>query len=572
MLKKISKELISGKDIFQGASLRSSSSHVLLIVCLISATAVVGIHKVHAGGLPPDSGTSFVETGAFASFERNNGERFGGLAWLDYDADGDLDMISTNGIGLSSGLFRNDGAGVFTDVTQASGLISLSGNSGVVAGDIDNDGYPDVFMSGEGNFVGPMQSPAKLFHNNGDGTFTDITATANIPPGATALSAAMADINNDGYLDLFITAEGHLGTIFPPARQDTDRLFLNNGDLTFTDISESAGMAGLGSCANTFSDYDNDGWLDLFVAVCNDVTLAPTPFHLFRNNHDNTFTDVAAEAGLAGGGFWMSVSLGDIDNDGDFDLFSTNFGPVDPRNIGFGVNNAHALYRNNGDGTYTDIADETLGLNQFAWGSSFADFDNDGFVDLFFAGALPPVGLVGPGPFGNPGHLFMNDRHSGFVQDDTALNIDLSADFVTGVARADFDGNGFPDIAVSRSVYLFPNPVTGVETGSGEPVLLSNNGNTNHWLTVQLIGEQSNRMGIGAKIEAITPYAHQLREVRAGSSFLSSETPWPTFGLGRAHHALIKVSWPSGLSEWFFGHHGQTLQLHEGHGAFPSNR
>ncbi len=544
---------------------------LLSLLCLMTIGGGVEINKAHADA--PESGTSFTQVGAFASFERRNGENLGGLAWLDYDADGDLDMISTNGAGVSSGLFRNDGAGVFTDVTQTSGLISLSGNSGVVTGDIDNDGYPDVFMSGEGNFVGPVQTTTKLFHNNGDGTFTDITATANIPAGATALSAAMADINNDGYLDLFVTAEGHLGLAVPPARQDTDRLYLNNGDLTFTDISETAGMAGLGSCANAFSDYNNDGWVDLFVAVCNDVTFAPTPFHLFKNNGDNTFTDVAAEAGLTGGGYWMSVSLGDIDNDGDFDLFSTNFGPADPRNFGFGLSNTHAMYRNNGDGTYTDIADEALGLNQFSWGSTFADFDNDGFVDLFFAGALPPFGLIGPGPLGNPGHLFMNDRHNGFIQNDAALGIDLSADYVTGVAQADFDANGFPDIAISRSVFLFPpNPVTGVEMGSGEPVLLSNNGNTNHWLTVQLVGEQSNHMGIGARIEVITRHAHQHREVRAGSSFLSSETPWPTFGLGRSHHALVKVSWPSGLSEWFFGHHGQTLRLNEGHGLFQSHR
>lgn len=546
--------------------------HTLLLTCIV---ALAGTASSYATGLAPDQGTRFEQTSAFANFERREGEQLGGLAWLDYDADGDLDMISTNGRGVSSGLFRNDGGGVFTDVTQSSGLVSLSGNSGVVAGDIDNDGYPDVFMSGEGNFVGPIQSTTRLFHNNGDGTFTDITATANVPGGATALSAAMADINNDGYLDLFVTAEGHLGLAVPPARQDTDRLYLNNGDLTFSDISESAGISGLGSCANAFSDYDNDGWMDLFVAACNDVTFAATPFHLFRNNHDNTFTDVAAEAGLTGGGYWMSVSLGDIDNDGDFDLFSTNFGPVDPRNLGFGLNNAHALYRNNGDGTYTDIADETLGLNQFSWGSTFADFDNDGFVDLFFAGALPAFGLIGPGPLGNPGHLFMNDHQGGFIEDETAIALDLSADYVSGIAQADFDGNGFADIAVSRSVYrLPPDPVTGerAEAGSGEIVLLSNNGNGNGWLTVRLEGTQSNRMGTGARVEVITRHAHQHREIRAGSSFLSSESPWPVFGLGKDHHALVNVSWPSGLNEWYFGHHGQTLHLVEGSGLFQSYR
>jgi len=243
----------------------------LSFTCLVGITGVGAIKVANATVPVPDSGTSFVQSGAFAGFERRNGEGLGGLAWLDYDGDGDLDMISTNGFGVSSGLFRNDGDGVFTDVTESAGLVSLTGNSGVVAGDIDNDGFPDVLMPGEGNFAGPIQTPTRLFHNNGDGTFTDISATANVPGAATAFSAAMADINNDGYLDLFIAAEGHLGVLFPPNRQDTDKLYLNNGDLTFTDISESAGMQGLGSCTSSFSDYDNDGWMDLFIAVCNDV-------------------------------------------------------------------------------------------------------------------------------------------------------------------------------------------------------------------------------------------------------------------------------------------------------------
>jgi len=554
---------------------KNKITQMLSLTCLVAMTGISVMEGAYATGQEPDSGTSFEQTGAFAGFERRNGEGLGGLAWLDYDADGDLDMISTNGAGISSGLFRNDGHGVFTDVTQASGLVSLTGNSGIVAGDIDNDGFPDVFMSGEGNLGGPVQTPARFFHNNGDGTFSDITDTANVPGGLTATSAAMADINNDGYLDLYVAAQGHLGIAFPPGRQDVDRLYLNNGDLTFTDISETAGMPGLGSCGVSFSDYDDDGWMDLYISVCNDVAFALTPIHLLHNNHDNTFTDVAAEAGLATGGFWMSVSLGDIDNDGDFDLFATNFGPVNPLTPGSGRLNAHALYRNNGDGTYTDIIDETMGVNQFAWGATFADFDNDGFLDLFFAGSLPPFGLIGPGPLSNPGHLFMNDHLGGFVQSDEFLNLDLSVDYVTGVSYADFDGNGFADIAVSRSVYLLPpDPVTGVreEAGSGEPVLLANLGNDNHSLTVQLVGEHSNRMGIGAKIEVITRVSHQYREVRAGSSFMSSETPWPVFGLGKAHHAFVKVSWPSGLSEWFAGHSNQKLRLVEGSGRFQSYR
>lgn len=516
----------------------------------------------------PDSGVTFTDISAAINFQREAGEGFVGTAWLDYDADDDLDVLIANDAGFANGLFRNDGDNQFTDVTLAAGLTSNSGNSGIVVGDIDNDGYPDIFMSGAGHFTGPAQSPTRLFHNNGDGTFTDIAPTADVPGGETALSAAMADINNDGYLDLFITSPGHLGVRFPPAAQHTDRLYLNNGDLTFTDISESAGvLGGLGSCAAAFSDYDNDGWMDLYVGICNDIHFTPRPFHLYRNNGDSTFTDVAVQAGIDKPGFWMAVALGDIDNDGDFDLFATSSGPNNPP---FGEQ-SHVLYRNNGDGSYTDIAPPDMADSEFGWGASFADYDNDGFVDLFFSGSLPPLGVVGPG-LGNPGRLFFNDGQGGFVQNSAALGVDLSSDFVSGLAQADFDRNGFPDLFIATSKIIVPNP-PGPPTivGSGAPVLLQNNGNGNHWLTVQLEGTQSNRMGIGARIDLYTRGRHgarQVREIRAGSSFASCETPWPTFGLGKSKHASVKVTWPSGVVDWhsITVKEGKKVTLVEGEG------
>jgi len=517
-------------------------------------------------------GTRFENVSEIIGFNRSGGEGLGGLAWLDYNADGHLDLLVTGGVGTSNGLFKNNGDGSFTNVTVESGISVFSGNASAVAGDLDNDGYPEIFMSGEGHFMGPAQTPTKLFYNNGNGSFTDISVNAGVPASEIALSAAMGDINNDGFLDLFVTAPGHLGVAFPPGVQHEDRLYLNNGNLTFTDISEPAGVNGaLGSCVAAFSDYDKDGWQDLYVGVCNDVNFTPTPFHLYRNNRDNTFTDIAPDVGLDGGGFWMAAALGDINNDGRMDLFATNFGPISTS----GIPRPHVLYRQNEDGTFTDIATAEMQAAEFGWGATFADFDNDGFQDLFFGGSIPPLGLVGPG-LGNPGRLFFNDRQGGFVQNNAAHGIDLSSHFVSGIAQADYDNNGFPDIAILSTDYSVTNPVTGevIEGPPGEVTLLKNAGNRNHSLTLRLKGTESNRMGIGARIEVYTAFGkRQVREVRAGSSFASSETPWPTFGLGRRHLALAKVIWPSGHKEWFFPlFANRTVELIEGRGHHLHHR
>jgi hypothetical protein len=497
-----------------------------------------------------ESGVEFTDVSELLSpWVRGRGEGYGGIAWLDYDLDDDLDMMLTNSKAFPNALMRNNGDGTFTDVTEDANALVTTGNSGIVVGDIDNDGYPDIFMSGSGFFSGPEQSQTVLLHNQGDGTFEDIAPTAGVPGAETALSAAMADINNDGYVDLFITAEGHLSFGGGGgAEQHEDRLYLNNGDLTFSDITESAGVqGGRGSCATSFSHFDDDEYIDLFVAICNDVTLAATPWHVYKNNGDETFTDVALNTGLTDPGFWMSSSFGDIDNDGDFDIFSTNLGG----------GNRHRLWRNNGDGTYVNIASEEMGFNFWAWGSTIADFDNDTFQDLIYGGELPSP--FGPGK-GNPTYLFLNNGDSRFTQNNEALGINMTSMGVTGISKADYDGDGFVDVA-------FMTARTG-DRPTVAPILLRNEGNNNNWLSIRLEGTVSNSMAIGARIEVISSTDEfQAREIWAGSSFVSSESPWPVFGLGIADSADAVVYWPSGSAEAFGGlDAGEMHHLIEGLG------
>lgn len=523
----------------------------------------------------PDSGTSFTdESVQIASFARGSGEGYGGLGWVDYDNDNDLDLIMTNEQGFDSALFRNNGDGSFTDVTVAANALVTSGSSGIVVGDIDNDGCADVFMSGTGFFVGPTQSPTVLLHNQCDGTFTNISGTANVPGAETALSAAFGDINNDGFIDLFVTAQGHLPFATGFSEQHEDRLYLNNGDLTFTDISEAAGVnGGLGSCVATFSHFDDDEFIDLFVGICNEVRFAPTPWHVYRNNGDGTFTDVAETTQLDFLGYWMTSSFGDIDNDGDFDIFSTNLGGAQK----------HVLWRNNSDGTYVEIFDAaTVDVEKgecrqtdagvfahcWAWGGTFADFDNDYFQDIYFVGELPGVGqTLGKG---NPGYMFFNNGNSRFrLADQSEFSLDLAGRGATGLAKADYDNDGFVDFAVMT--FDRRTPVA--------PVLMRNNGNGNESLTIKLEGSCrddgsspapcSNRMAIGARVELVTPNGvFQAREIYAGSSFVSSESPWPVFGLGKEARADATVYWPSGLAESFNSlNAGEMHHLVEGTGT-----
>ncbi len=482
-------------------------------------------------------------------FERDGlgqvSEGLGGAAWLDYNNDGLLDLFITNGAGHPNALFRNNGDGTFTDVAAQAGVANGLGNSAVAAVDIDNDGCVDLFLVGEGAVAGVSETPNNLYINNCDGTFTDITAQSGIDSFPSGAMAAFGDINNDGFVDLFITGPGNIRFAQPQA----NRLFLNNGNRTFTNISHSAGIdSNLGACAVGFSDFNDDGLADIFVANCNGFSgpfkVVTTPFELFRNNGNLTFTDVAPQVGLAKLGFWMSVSFGDYKRDGNIDVFSANVGAFPPR-----FRFPHALFRNNGDHTYTDAGSQAGVANwEFGWGTSFADFYNNGHEDLFAVGSLPieHFGLIGPG-VASPGRLFKNNGDGTFTN---VQAFGLENQYTSGVAVGDFNNDGFPDVVVVKT--KFDLDVRGHRlTGDGHPLLLKNVGNSNSWITVRLIGTESNRCAIGARVTVTAGGVSQVKEVYAGSGFHSTNSPWLTFGLGNVGRADIQVTWPSGLKEIF---------------------
>ncbi len=505
-----------------------------------------------------------------------SGEGLGGVAWLDYNNDNKLDLYLTNGIGSANGLFKNNGDGTFTDVTIQAGVQSGSGHSGVVVGDIDNDGYVDILLTGEGRLVGPGQTPVKLFHNQGNGKFKEISIAAGISANDSAFAATMGDINGDGFLDIFIASPGHIPFITGPGTGEShpSKLYLNNGDLTFTDIAASAKVDGLfqlpgigtvsnGACVTTMTDYNRDNKIDILVGNCNafppdgtsSAPVRPTPFTLYRNNGDLTFTDVTNQAGLNVPGLWMGLALGDIDNDGDIDFYSTSTGTLN------GLH--HALMRNNGDGSYTNIATASgVAVFEFGWGTTLQDFDNDGDLDLYLVGALPLFAAIGPGA-GNPGRLFWNDGTGNYIEDTTATGINLSLKYTSGLASGDYDGDGFVDFVVMNS----PWSAGGITVTDGTPVLLRNQGNRNNSITLKLIGKKSNRSAIGAFITIKSGSRIQVREIRAGASMASNESPWPTIGIRNKKSAKVTVTWPSGRTEKF-SHvkAGKLTTLKEGKG------
>jgi hypothetical protein len=479
-----------------------------------------------------------------------------GIAFLDYDNDGWLDIFVPSGTrlegappGTTNRLYRNNRDGTFTDVTEKAGLTRNGWAYGVTVGDYNNDGFEDIFVTYWGQNV--------LYRNNGDGTFTDVTKEAGLlqPKPRWGAGCSFVDYDRDGNLDLFISNYliFDFKTVAPAGKYDTcnfkgvpvncgprglppesPMLYHNNGDGTFTEVTRKAGI---GSHRESFgltvvaADFDNDGWPDIYVA-CDS-----TPSLLFENNHDGTFTEVGLERGVAlnedgqeqAG---MGLGVGDFNLDGSLDVLKTHFTEDTP-----------ALYLNRGAAGFQDVTIRSgLGVETryVSFGAVIADLDNDGLPDLFWVtgGVYPEVEKKLPQyPQRTPRVLFRNLGGGRFeeLMDQAGSGV-TAAHASRGCAIGDFDNDGDLDILImnqNEPPSLLRNDVTG----------------SNHWLKVLLVGTKSNRSAIGGRVLVRYGGKQQVQDVLGQAGYLSVNDRRLHFGLGSATEADIEIRWPNGGRE-----------------------
>lgn len=484
-----------------------------------------------------------------------------GAAFFDYDNDDDMDALIVNGstlAGVARGgdpmvaLFRNDGNGRFADVTPASGLSARGWGMGTCIADYDNDGFQDVYVTAFG--------PNVLLRNNGDATFRDVTARAGVGDPHWSTNCAFADYDRDGDVDLYVANYLAFSELTVPRRGaspnckyqgvdvmcgprdltgEPDTLYRNNGDGTFTDVTRSAGIADPGhyGFGVIFSDLDGDSWPDIFVA--NDSV----PNLLFHNNRNGTFSETGLRSGLALSADGkaqasMGADAADYDGDARLDVFVTNFSK-----------DYNTLYQNSAQGLFSDVSYQagvaTPGLPYLGWGTGFADFDNDGLLDIFVANGhvYPGIDRFGLGTkYLQPKQLFRN-RGKGQFRDVSAdvgggLLIEKSS---RGAAFGDIDNDGDIDVLVVNM--------------NDRPTLLRNDTQSgNSWIALKLVGTSLNRDAIGARVWLEDNGALQVAEVRSGGSYLSHNDMRVRFGLGRRTKVPpMKVRWPDGRVERFDG-------------------
>jgi hypothetical protein len=497
------------------------------------ATTRAGITFVHRSGATPDK--YMMET--FGS----------GVAWIDVDNDGFVDLYFVNGApGASNALYRNNGNGTFSDITAASGAAgngTRSYKTGVAVGDYDNDGRLDLYVTAFG--------PNLLYRNLGNGRFSDVTSAAGVAGAANewSTSTGFLDYDRDGDLDLYVAnyvdfrmdespwcGQRRPGyrmycnpTIFDGV---ADRLFRNNGDGTFADVSRQAGIAnpagkGLGV---VFCDVDRDADTDIYVA--NDLVRN----FLYRNNGDGTFQDIAYAAGVGFDGngkplAGMGVDCGDIDGDGWPELFVTNFSEE-----------LNSLYANHGDGTFEEVS-QRIGLGSgflpLGFGTKMFDYDNDGDLDLHVTNGhvIDNVKLYQPKLSYEQTDLLYENVGGKFTDVSAQGGAALRSPRVgRGLAVADYDNDGFLDVAISSV---------------GRPaVVLRNRGvSKGNWLQIRAEGSASNRFGLGATVRVQTPGRLQVREINNAASYLSANDTRLHAGLGQAMTAQVEIRWPSGISQ-----------------------
>jgi enediyne biosynthesis protein E4 len=515
------------------AAAQAAPSHIQFA----DVTAKAGIDFVHKSGASPEK--RLVET--FGS----------GVAWIDYDNDGFQDLFFVNGApGSSNALYHNNHDGTFTDVTQKAGVTGTESGAGVfktgvAVGDFDNDGYLDLYVTAFG--------PNTLYRNNHDGTFKDVTAAAGVAGGPTewSTSTGFFDFDRDGFLDLYVVnyldyrlddnpycgqaKEGYRMYCHPTIFDGkADRLFHNNGNGTFTDVSKQAGIAnpagkGLGI---VFCDYNRDGMTDIYVA--NDTVRN----FLYRNAGNGTFVD---EAYRAGAGFdpngkpraGMGTDCADVNGDGLPDLFVTNFSEE-----------LNGLFQNQGDGIFEEVTTKAglgSGFIPLGFGTKLFDADNDGDADIYVTNGhvIDNVKLYRPTLTYAQKDLLYENLGGGRFRDVTAQGgVALQGTRVgRGLAVADFDNDGNLDVVISSV--------------NQKPVLLKNQGvRAGNWILIRAKGKKSNAYGLGATVTLETSLGKQVKEITNVASYLSSNDIRLHFGLGAAKVIQrIEIAWPSGTKQ-----------------------
>ena len=491
-----------------------------------------------------------------------------GAAFFDYDADGDPDLYFVNGAPLpgyvsqeipTNCLYRNNGDGTFTDVTEKAGVGDTGYGHGCAVGDYNNDGQLDLYVTNYGT--------NRLYRNNGDGTFAEVAESVGVTEPRWSTSCAFADYDRDGNLDLYVVnyivfdinenpwcglREKGIRAYCEPDNfiAQSDTLYRNNGDGTFTDVTKTAGIynttgKGLGV---VWADYNNDGAADIYVA--NDST----ENFFYRNNGAGTFEEVGfmvgvalSENGAAENG--MGTTFGDWNNDGWFDLTVTNY-----------AQQTNTLYHNDADGFFTDATATTktaqLTYPYLGWATAFIDYDNDGYQDLFVANGHLHENLAELGQEGTYGQrnlLFRNNSNGTFTEISETLGPGMKlTDVSRGATFADYDLDGDIDIVVTNS--------------NTAPRLLRNDGgNRKNWLQIRLTATNGSTDAIGARVKITTGKLTQTREVRSGDGYLSQQDLTLHFGIGDSEQVdSIEVQWQTGAKQ-FIGSvpANQVLSLEE---------
>ena len=505
----------------------------------VDATQEAGIHSKHVDGR---SGQKY--------FMETLGS---GAAFFDYDTDGDPDLYFVNGAPLpgyvsqeipTNCLYRNNGDGTFTDVTEKAGVGDTGYGHGCAVGDYNNDGQLDLYVTNYGT--------NRLYRNNGDGTFAEVAESAGVTEPRWSTSCAFADYDRDGNLDLYVVnyivfdinenpwcglKEKGIRAYCEPDNfiAQSDTLYRNNGDGTFTDVTKTAGIynttgKGLGV---VWADYNNDGAADIYVANDSTENL------FYRNNGDGTFEEVGFMVGVAlsengAPENGMGTTFGDWNNDGWFDLTVTNY-----------AQQTNTLYHNDADGFFTDATTTTktaqLTYPYLGWATAFIDYDNDGYQDLFVANGHLHENLAELGQEGTYGQrnlLFRNNSNGTFTEISETLGPGMKlTDVSRGATFADYDLDGDIDIVVTNS--------------NTAPRLLRNDGgNRKNWLQIRLTATNGSTDAIGARVKITTGKLTQTREVRSGDGYLSQQDLTLHFGIGDSEQVdSIEVQWQTGAKQ-----------------------